>query len=393
MCYWGSLEFDLLDAVRAARWLHYKNRFIHPRLSLCAGWTCAAQMFDFIHPRNGRFSEYGRLLGDLVGVAQLFEKSEPKDSIYAILGLLDRLEPPEGDIARLLEVDYTKSVSEILQDATRYALCQIEDLWALRMVNHRSNDITTKEGFSTWTVRADLQYITNEDTKALLYWSEASLGLQAPSLLLDMSYGADVLLGQGITADHVLEATITCGGDYWHEDVGYHAWLISAKAIVLKHRTLWGQETARKEYIEMAFCLTGSKAINGLRARQEDLLVLAKYLEDLPVTTDSATSDEVEFETRRDLGWARVSKTSYLDYCLGRRFFITATGRMGLGPGSIEADDIVVVLRGGRWPFILRKEDNHYLLLGSAYVHGIMHGEAVQLEKAKGTPEQVFPIR
>ena len=88
-----------------------------------------------------------------------------------------------------------------------------------------------------------------------------------------------------------------------------------------------------------------------------------------------------------------MCEASALYHCTKRRFFVTAAGHMGLGPRCMQPEDIVVVLRGGRKPFVLRKKVDGYWLLGEAYVHGVMDGEAVQLHKARGGAEQVFHIR
>jgi len=71
---------------------------------------------------------------------------------------------------------------------------------------------------------------------------------------------------------------------------------------------------------------------------------------------------------------------------------VTEGGRMGLGPRSMQAGDLVVVLRGGVLPLILRDTGAGYWFIGPAYVYGIMDGEAVQGWQARGEPGQVFPI-
>jgi hypothetical protein len=65
-------------------------------------------------------------------------------------------------------------------------------------------------------------------------------------------------------------------------------------------------------------------------------------------------------------------------YALGRRFFITRNGYFGLGPKAAREGDRVVVLLGVDVPFVLRKLDRIHRVVGEAYVHGIMHGEAVE---------------
>ncbi|KAF1942827.1 hypothetical protein EJ02DRAFT_421800 [Clathrospora elynae] len=66
-------------------------------------------------------------------------------------------------------------------------------------------------------------------------------------------------------------------------------------------------------------------------------------------------------------------------------FFITKMGYMGIGPPHMAPGDQVWFLYGGKVPFIMRKTESqnvndgrHKLhIVGDAYVHGVMDGEAV----------------
>lgn len=60
-----------------------------------------------------------------------------------------------------------------------------------------------------------------------------------------------------------------------------------------------------------------------------------------------------------------------------RRFAVTSLkGYYVLGPEALREGDAIVVLRGGRTPFMLRKiEKDCWTLLGECYVHGIMNGQ------------------
>lgn len=71
-----------------------------------------------------------------------------------------------------------------------------------------------------------------------------------------------------------------------------------------------------------------------------------------------------------------------LSYHVDRALFITEKGSIGLGPDRCKAGDVVAVLAGADVPFVLEsravsKRDAFYLI-GEAYVHGAMHGEAVR---------------
>jgi hypothetical protein len=77
---------------------------------------------------------------------------------------------------------------------------------------------------------------------------------------------------------------------------------------------------------------------------------------------------------------------------LNRSFFRTQKGYMGLGPNVIEIGDLVCILFGGHVPFILRPKNGYFLLVGEAYVHGIMEGEAFEKWQAGELKEQGFEI-
>ncbi|KAI0098139.1 heterokaryon incompatibility protein-domain-containing protein, partial [Nemania sp. FL0031] len=59
--------------------------------------------------------------------------------------------------------------------------------------------------------------------------------------------------------------------------------------------------------------------------------------------------------------------------------FRTCSGEIGLGSKLVNSGDEVWVLAGGNVPFVLRRVmDGRYRLLEECYVHGVMHGEAVE---------------
>ncbi len=62
-----------------------------------------------------------------------------------------------------------------------------------------------------------------------------------------------------------------------------------------------------------------------------------------------------------------------------RRFFITSQGYLGSGPADMQMGDLICILLGSKFPVCLRKRDSDggYHFVGAAYVHEIMHGEAL----------------
>ncbi|KAF7672699.1 hypothetical protein GT037_009200 [Alternaria burnsii] len=388
-CYWGNFEFDLLVTVRTASWINYKRRFVPHSLLNRAGYYCAFEMFDHLDRDNGRFANY-RHMAAMLDTAQRFEKTEDRDGIYAILGLIDQDKALEGHEAALLEVDYTKPIPDVLRDATRYALSERNDLEVLTRLAHDVDMLADFQTFPTWTVRADVQD-RSRNAFYLPYVYNSSEGLEAPSLLSDTSFGKNVLLLQGIVVDQVVQTTIICDYSTWWDDEKYFQWLVS-----IKHMTTGHNDIAMLDNVDLAIAdtLAAGQTRSRKKAQPDDLKVLVGYIESLTIREDGIVSDGVSIKSHVDKKEMRAALESvYTYWCQGRRLFVTAAGRTGLGPRCMQPEDIVVVLRGGLSPFILRKKVDGYQLIGQAYVHGIMYGEAVELDRSRGKSEVVFHVR
>ncbi|KAI9773498.1 MAG: hypothetical protein M1839_002080 [Geoglossum umbratile] len=65
--------------------------------------------------------------------------------------------------------------------------------------------------------------------------------------------------------------------------------------------------------------------------------------------------------------------------CGGRRLFRTDRNYLGIAAQSLQKGDVVWVLAGAAVPVVLRRlPSGNWKLVGEAYVHGIMNGEAVR---------------
>lgn len=106
----------------------------------------------------------------------------------------------------------------------------------------------------------------------------------------------------------------------------------------------------------------------------------SRYLPDLPPPQSCPITIKDETELKR---WYRCHKVDRLLFC-------TLEKKLGLAPPSALPGDQVWILNGARTPFILRQRDNgNYELIGEAYVHGIVHGEALGLFNGEPLPLSV----
>lgn len=53
-----------------------------------------------------------------------------------------------------------------------------------------------------------------------------------------------------------------------------------------------------------------------------------------------------------------------------KRFFLTERGFIGLATENAKEGDVAVVLLGGNVPFLLRENEDHYVMVGESYGMG-----------------------
>ncbi|KAH7408816.1 heterokaryon incompatibility protein-domain-containing protein [Phaeosphaeria sp. MPI-PUGE-AT-0046c] len=111
-------------------------------------------------------------------------------------------------------------------------------------------------------------------------------------------------------------------------------------------------------------------------------------MQEFPISRTNATSTKDFDELLNTLANNATNAKLYESACgmvPNHVFFITGKGYLGVGPPRTRAGDDVWILHGGRVPFILRTleagteaNSKRRTLVGDAYVHGIMDGEAVE---------------
>ncbi|KAL7625002.1 hypothetical protein AAE478_004216 [Parahypoxylon ruwenzoriense] len=86
----------------------------------------------------------------------------------------------------------------------------------------------------------------------------------------------------------------------------------------------------------------------------------------------------------RVLGAERPTvKDDFVSMSYGRSMFVSKDGYIGLGPSGIHVGDCLAFLEGGRAPYVLRRRDIYYELVGDCYIHGVMQGEIFDSTKSE----------
>ncbi len=77
-----------------------------------------------------------------------------------------------------------------------------------------------------------------------------------------------------------------------------------------------------------------------------------------------------------------------------RRFFVMSNGLMGMAPPHVQEGDLACVLLGAQVPFLLRRGDGFYTLVGEVYIsNGYTYGRAIDEMEAGKLEVQEFEIR
>jgi hypothetical protein len=121
----------------------------------------------------------------------------------------------------------------------------------------------------------------------------------------------------------------------------------------------------------------------------------AAYITRCAEDSGEATDDEVWVEAyhKGSRGDWKGYEQNGMNFCFGRSFFEMKNGWMGLGPNTLEIDDVVVLLYGGDIPYVLRpRPEGGYVLVGEAYVHGVMLGELMPKVDAGDYEEKIWDI-
>lgn len=71
-------------------------------------------------------------------------------------------------------------------------------------------------------------------------------------------------------------------------------------------------------------------------------------------------------------------------------FFVSGKEHIGLCPCGAALGDLICIVLGSEVPLVLRSSGSEYLLVGGAYVHGIMDGEAMAKAKRIGYKEFIL---
>ncbi|KPM41988.1 hypothetical protein AK830_g4599 [Neonectria ditissima] len=284
------------------------------------------------------FRENGSIpLARLLQDTRDYQASDPRDKLYALLGITSDVTTAE------LIPDYAKPVERVFEDLVKFVAMQQDNLDILSSGRHFCvSGHGSQSWLPDWQNSSGLRplnikrapYNAADGTRAIVDMS------QFPRVLIVEAFVVDTvkLFGGSAPLAHEHLPTIRC-----------RHYVAAQKPNIKTMELFWRMITADVDHL-------GNRATLAFKRQ------IHSFVNDADKRRPNPTSDFSDAATRA---------------VIGRRFFITRSRRLGLAPADIQLEDTVVIIKGCRVPLIIRAVGNHWVLIGEAYVSGIMYGEVI----------------
>ncbi|OWP02867.1 hypothetical protein B2J93_3447 [Marssonina coronariae] len=328
--------------------------------------------------------------------------TDPKDKVFARLGhysaqvLLETVFP--------FEVDYTKTINEVYTDVAARTLRAYPTLETLNAVQLTDCDFTANGRLPSWvpdwreacqSTHGDRSSFDRSagDSKISLSIRDISI-LEIEGLEVDSIRAFSARLEQkNFSPDRVRGLGLGNCESNFIRDLWVNVCQLSSFS--LDHEYVNGDSAV------LAFCQSltaGSSILAILKKKKGFYRGVAKeywlrhgaaYLAEMFQGTGWVSQDIEDAAINGDaFAWVRNAQNT----CHNRSFFRTANEHYGIGNHLMEEGDKIVVLFGGKTPYILRPKEDHYYLIGECYVYGLMDGEAIAMMDRGELKPQTFSI-
>lgn len=312
---------------------------------------------------------------------QDFDASDPHDRIYALLGFLLH----RGQHLIELVPDYKKNISDLNRDATRAMIEESHGLDILKYLSVKAGEQPSQT--RSWVVPFDRTWRNIQRAEPLRPIFYADSMSKVPGQTMHNA-NPDVLVLHGFEADIVKWRT-HCSNKSSRGDLENESAPTALTNAATIYQALSVQYPSRCISEEMAATLVGGANSSGQRLIPHDFQCFSafmNYLQEhnaLPprvLPWKQSEASKLTEPTRMAIQYMSAAWRA----CLHRRFFVTSTGRIGIGPGGLKDGDIITVLKGSRAPYALRRlSEDRFSLIGECYVYGMMEGQIVRQRRAE----------
>ena len=295
-------------------------------------------MIEFANARSFSVLRHSRDFFSLVTFTHACEVTEPRDRVYALVGLA------EGGFTSKINIDYRKNIKDVHRDALVRASSYHEDLKLLSLCDSASEP--------TWI--PDLERI--QHIRPMTYGRAALCSAERGH-----AFTKEQLLLQGVRCDYIAELIGPQNG----QDSQQHleaALLVAARRFLGHDPSTWDLQKVQQ------FALM--------------LLTHDAYIHPPVIFTIQEQLAERIRSNSETLG----AQAAYLTYFMdSRSICLTKMGYITLGPRNCQPGDHLVVFIGSHLPTVLQSiENGEYKIRGPCSHPVLLSGEAILGEMPKG---------
>ncbi|KAH8588661.1 hypothetical protein B0O99DRAFT_354896 [Bisporella sp. PMI_857] len=311
---------------------------------------------------------------------KIAETSDPRDKIFAYLSHPSAPADLHGQ-PRIIP-DYTKTMEDVFLETATLGLIKMKRAHVLTSIHHSKSSLKTRVQPS-WV--PDYSIASYE----VCLIREVRAGFRAggeTELEVNLSNCGRRITLAGLRVDTIQNSTDQIDVDKFSEnpfDAETNALFHPLEKIMefLEIRSPEQRKIYRNARIETV-ALWLSSAADSTEASDEDAQQLAdfySYRKELRLALKEGRHlDMPPIDPPIPSNNTPVLQT-YCDFCWDRKAYLTERGLVGLAPGAMQLGDIVCVIFGCDTPFVLRPEDNHYLLVGSCFLLGFMGASTTRM--------------
>lgn len=313
------------------------------------------------------------LLNRALGFTGYFEATDPRDMIYALIGMGREQE------RNSIVPDYNKPLEQVYTDAMTYLVHSKTGLNILSMVYHNHRNRT----LPSWVPDFAMPHDSRLQPLMLINEFSAS-GMSSPHTCV--TDNGRLLQVRGLRVDTIAKTCAPKRGPVWEDLPIIEAFAFmtleqlmtpeAAQAVIQEDGAIWRTQVANREHTGGKPVFPASKQFGEIY----QVLMRRKTLNEVDPDFEAALPPVDRFRLFRksfEIAWLSVFACTPSEP--GRCFFVTEGGRLGVGPVGAQQGDQICVLYGAAMLSVLRPTEERYELIGESYVHGIMHGEALGL--------------
>ncbi|KAF2165746.1 hypothetical protein M409DRAFT_24034 [Zasmidium cellare ATCC 36951] len=317
-----------------------------------------------------------------------FQSTNTLDKVYGLLGMVR----PGCDVEPIVP-DYNKSLKEVYAEATWYAIQEELSLDLLNNITPRrdephKNISTANDPWPSWVPRYDLN-IDKSDRAANSTGTNASNDFEAiVSLDPELPF---VLQAHGVSLGRI-ETMRKASPDVLrtniYEDHGpmyRHFSYLWDPLFVESKNTTWSPSLIKNIASSLVCGRYNRDKDNPYRDAESDPATVQDFAAFVLEVNEACPMTSECPELRSLLETYVLKDGDASSYAAAVSYFTEkfaplelSNARFGMGYQSCREGDEVCILFGARQPFVVRKVGEHYKLLGTVYVAGVMKGEYVQ---------------